>query len=147
MPHASRILDQLEQGANNPDVSEEQRERLTEKLRELSDMHDLTGFQRDLLRGIAALTTENPKPPKGLSILEWLEDKAGYTEVHHGRLYPNLNTLVDMGLVNKSKRDQRTNQYELTTRGRRDIGVHLSDWTDAVAGLDDVNVAATDGGK
>jgi DNA-binding PadR family transcriptional regulator len=37
--------------------------------------------------------------------------------VNHGRLYPNLDDLVEMGLVEKSELDKRTNQYALTDEG------------------------------
>ena len=78
-------------------------------------MHDLTGFQRDLLYTIAGLDK-----PHGLAIKDELE---GYyeKEIHHGRLYPNLDTLVDKGLVEKGDKDRRTNFYTLTRRGRREI--------------------------
>lgn len=78
-------------------------------------MYDLTGFQRDLLYTIAGLDG-----PHGLAIKEAMEE---YYEkdVHHGRLYPNLDTLVDKGLVRKSTKDQRTNEYQLTNRGQREI--------------------------
>ena len=78
-------------------------------------MHDLTGFQRDLLYVVAG-----QEEPHGLAIKEELE--AYYeTEIHHGRLYPNLDTLVEKGLVEKGKRDERTNFYTVTRRGRREI--------------------------
>lgn len=145
MTHASRVLDQLKEGANDPDTPEEQRERLNERIQELTThMYDLTGFQRDALRGIASLTTDE-RGPKGLEVLEWLEDEAGYSEVHHGRLYPNLDTLTDMGLVSKSELDRRTNQYRLTQRGKREIQEHLNEWTAAVDGLE--MPKATDGGR
>jgi DNA-binding PadR family transcriptional regulator len=78
-------------------------------------MYDLTGFQRDLLYVIAGR-----ERPHGLAIKEELE---GYyeKEIHHGRLYPNLDTLVDKGLVEKGDKDRRTNFYTLTRRGRREI--------------------------
>ena len=78
-------------------------------------MYDLTGFQRDLLYVIAGLNE-----PHGLAIKEELEDYYE-KEIHHGRLYPNLDTLVEKGLVEKSQRDRRTNEYETTRRGRREI--------------------------
>ncbi|GGL41974.1 PadR family transcriptional regulator [Halarchaeum grantii] len=78
-------------------------------------MHDLTGFQRDLLYVIAGL--ENPH---GLAIKEELESYYE-TEVHHGRLYPNLDTLVEKGLVEKGQIDERTNSYTLSRRGRREL--------------------------
>jgi len=78
-------------------------------------MHDLTGFQRDLLYMIAGLGK-----PHGLAIKDELEDYYE-KEIHHGRLYPNLDTLVDKGLVEKGDKDRRTNFYTLTRRGRREI--------------------------
>jgi DNA-binding PadR family transcriptional regulator len=78
-------------------------------------MHDLTGFQRDLLYVIAGLDE-----PHSLAIKAELEDYYE-TEIHHGRLYPNLDTLVDKGLVEKGEKDRRTNVYTLTRRGRREI--------------------------
>ncbi|MFB6110440.1 MAG: PadR family transcriptional regulator [Halodesulfurarchaeum sp.] len=76
-------------------------------------MFDLTGFNRDLLTVIAGLDG-----PNGLEIKAELED---YYEgsINHGRLYPNLNSLVDQGYVEKSKRDERTNKYNLTKSGKR----------------------------
>jgi len=78
-------------------------------------MYDLTGFQRDLLYVINGLDE-----PHSLAIKEELEN---YYEkdIHHGRLYPNLDTLVDKGLVEKGQVDRRTNYYTLTRRGQREI--------------------------
>ncbi|MFB6295970.1 MAG: helix-turn-helix transcriptional regulator [Halobacteriales archaeon] len=78
-------------------------------------MHDLTGFQRDLLYVIADL-----EEPKGLAIKDDLEEYYG-TEINHGRLYPNLDSLVEKGLVEKGRIDDRTNSYTLTGRGEREI--------------------------
>jgi DNA-binding PadR family transcriptional regulator len=78
-------------------------------------MYDLTGFQRDLLYVVAGLDE-----PHGLAIKDDLEEYYE-SEVHHGRLYPNLDTLVEKGLVEKGQRDRRTNRYILTRRGRREI--------------------------
>jgi len=78
-------------------------------------MYDLTGFQRDLLYVIAGRDE-----PHGLAIKDELE---GYyeKEIHHGRLYPNLDTLDEKGLVEVGEIDRRTNSYTLTRRGRREI--------------------------
>ncbi|SFT00159.1 helix-turn-helix transcriptional regulator [Halostagnicola kamekurae] len=78
-------------------------------------MYDLTGFQRDLL-----LVIEGLDEPHGLAIKDELEDYYE-KEIHHGRLYPNLDTLVEKGLVEKGELDQRTNFYTTTRRGRREI--------------------------
>ncbi|MFC7115176.1 PadR family transcriptional regulator [Natronoarchaeum sp. GCM10025703] len=78
-------------------------------------MHDLTGFQRDLLYVIAGRDD-----PHGLAIKEELEEYYE-SEIHHGRLYPNLDALVDKGLVEKGELDRRTNYYALTQRGDREL--------------------------
>jgi len=78
-------------------------------------MYDLTGFQRDLLYVIAG-----EDDPHGLAIKEELEDYYE-SEIHHGRLYPNLDTLVEKGIVDKGEVDRRTNYYALTQRGEREI--------------------------
>jgi len=78
-------------------------------------MYDLTAFQRDLLYVIAG-TNE----PHGLAIKDELEEYYE-NEIHHGRLYPNLDTLVEKGLVEKGTKDRRTNSYSVTKRGQREI--------------------------
>lgn len=78
-------------------------------------MHDLTGFQRDLLYVIAG-----KEDPHGLAIKNELENYYE-KEIHHGRLYPNLDTLVEKGLVEKGDIDRRTNYYTVTGRGQREL--------------------------
>jgi DNA-binding PadR family transcriptional regulator len=78
-------------------------------------MHDLTGFQRDLLYVIAGMDE-----PHGLALKDELE-RYYESAIHHGRLYPNLDTLVDKGLVEKGSKDRRTNVYTITKRGHREI--------------------------
>jgi DNA-binding PadR family transcriptional regulator len=81
---------------------------------------DLTAFQQNIL---VILSSE---PMYGLAIKRELEDYYG-TEVNHGRLYPNLDDLVEMDLVNKGELDKRTNEYELTERGR-EVVLDRFDW-------------------
>lgn len=78
-------------------------------------MQDLTGIQRDLLFVIAGLES-----PKGIRIQDELEE---YYEsrIDRGRLYPNLDTLVNEGLVKKDAYDERTNTYQLTQRGEQEL--------------------------
>jgi DNA-binding PadR family transcriptional regulator len=83
-------------------------------------MHDLTGFQRDLLVVIAGLDE-----PHGLAVKEEVEDYYEST-VNHGRLYPNLDELVEKGLVEKGHKDRRTNVYRLTSRGERELSARQS---------------------
>lgn len=78
-------------------------------------MFDLTGFQRDIMYLVAGLDD-----PHGLAIKDELETYYE-SEIHHGRLYPNLDELVKKGLVKKGKKDRRTNVYRLTDRGLREL--------------------------
>jgi DNA-binding PadR family transcriptional regulator len=71
---------------------------------------ELTAFQQNTLTILAE------EPRYGLAIKRELESYYD-SEVNHGRLYPNLDDLVEMGLVEKSELDKRTNQYELTEAG------------------------------
>ncbi|SER35665.1 PadR family transcriptional regulator [Natrinema salaciae] len=86
-------------------------------------MHDLTGFQRDLLYTIAGLDE-----PHGLAIKADLEEYYE-NEIHHGRLYPNLDEIVAKGLVEKGELDQRTNYYTITARGHRELEARR-EWED-----------------
>ena len=85
-----------------------------------SVVRDLTAFQQNILVILAE------EPMYGLAIKRHLEEYYG-TEVNHGRLYPNLDDLVEMGLVEKSELDKRTNQYELTDDGH-DALLDQFDW-------------------
>ena len=76
---------------------------------------DLTAFQRDVLRVL-----DHDDGRKGLSIKAELESYYG-TPVNHGRLYPNLDQLVDRDLVDKGQRDRRTNEYALTETARDEL--------------------------
>ena len=75
-------------------------------------MFELTGFQRDLLYVLAELDQ-----PSGQEVMDRISEERS-EEVNHGRLYPNLDTLVDHGLVEKGQIDRRTNYYALTDEGR-----------------------------
>ena len=92
-------------------------------------MYDLTAFQRDCLYVIAGL-----EEPPGVAIQDELEE---YYEkdVYFGQLYPNLDTLVEKGLVEKGSYDNRTNRYSLTRRGQREIAARF-DWEDQYVQLD-----------
>jgi DNA-binding PadR family transcriptional regulator len=71
---------------------------------------ELTAFQQNILTILAE------EPRYGLAIKRELEQYYD-SDVNHGRLYPNLDDLVEMGLVKKSELDKRTNQYALTEEG------------------------------
>ena len=71
---------------------------------------ELTAFQQNILTILAE------ESRYGLAIKRELETYYD-SDVNHGRLYPNLDDLVEMGLVEKSELDKRTNQYSLTDKG------------------------------
>lgn len=73
-------------------------------------LFDLTSFQRDLLYVISGA-----EKPSGQEIKTELQSSMG--EITHGRLYPNLDTLVERGYIEKGESDRRTNYYELTEKG------------------------------
>ncbi|QFU84790.1 PadR family transcriptional regulator [Natronorubrum aibiense] len=78
-------------------------------------MDDLTGFQRDLLYVIAGADQ-----PSGQDVKDEIEQYYS-SEINHGRLYPNLDTLVNKELVEKGRLDRRTNYYASTDDGEEAI--------------------------
>ncbi|SIS18763.1 PadR family transcriptional regulator [Natronorubrum thiooxidans] len=78
-------------------------------------MDDLTGFQRDLLYVIAGADQ-----PSGQDVKDEVEQYYN-SEINHGRLYPNLDTLVNKALVEKGQLDRRTNYYAISDRGLEQI--------------------------
>lgn len=81
---------------------------------------DLTAFQRNILTVLA------DGDHYGLAIKDELEAYYGH-HINHGRLYPNIDDLANKGLVEKSERDKRTNNYSLTQAGRDALEDDL-DW-------------------
>jgi Predicted transcriptional regulators len=81
---------------------------------------ELTGFQRDLLYVIAG-----SDQPSGQTVRQKLQPHID--NINHGRLYPNLDALVDHGLVEKGSQDQRTNYYKVTPSGKQ-LLVRRREW-------------------
>lgn len=77
-------------------------------------MFELTAFQRDLLYVTAGLDR-----PSGQAIKSELLESID--RITHGRLYPNLDTLVEQGYLDQGQIDRRTNFYELTELGKSAI--------------------------
>lgn len=71
-------------------------------------MDELTGFQRDLL-----FVAVGKDEPKGATIRDELAEmyESGNLE---GRVYQNLDELVDESLLEKGRKDGRTNYYAAT---------------------------------
>lgn len=73
-------------------------------------MFELTAFQRDLLYIAAALDRPSGQEIKA-ELLKSLDS------ITHGRLYPNLDTLVSQGYLVQGDVDRRTNYYEVSDQG------------------------------
>lgn len=86
-------------------------------------MFELTSFQRDLL-----FVAAEKERPSGQEIKDDIE--ATYeTEITHGRLYPNLDTLAEKGYIDKGEIDRRTNYYDVNDQGLGALQ-HRREWQD-----------------
>lgn len=75
-------------------------------------MDNLIGFQRDQLYVIAGFD-----PLSGQDVSKELESYFE-PEITHGRLYSNLDTLVEEGDIEKDEINRRTNSSGITAAGR-----------------------------
>ncbi|MFB6081824.1 MAG: PadR family transcriptional regulator, partial [Halanaeroarchaeum sp.] len=138
----STILDRSLEGTDRDSLDGEDPELLADGGRDV-DPNEFTRFQMDIL----AVLSDGPQ--HGLGIKADLEERYSI-EVNHGRLYPNLDEFVQKGLVAKSERDGRTNEYELTTRGSETIQALTRWYAEQVFGQEATYVAthaAADGGS
>ena len=67
--------------------------------------------------------TNNPKehPEEQVNQIKQADRDAGPfhpSPMNHGRLYPNLETIVEAGLVKKGEQNDRTNLYTITDDGK-----------------------------
>lgn len=94
---------------------------------------DLSTFQKEALFAIARLeASENDS--YGLGIKRQLEERLS-GDVNHGRLYPNLDDLVEQGILQKAQMDKRTNRYTLTDDGKELLRDYRDYVTETVASL------------
>jgi len=98
---------------------------------------DLNSSKRDLLVEIYQMDQ-----PSGQDIRGRIEAEHG-EDVKHGRLYPNLDDLVDVGLIDKGEQNLRTNYYEITNDGR----LLVEDTARYFASIGATNPVAADGGR
>lgn len=85
---------------------------------------ELTAFHFDLLTAVAHGSGSGADLKHRLESWHYGED-----EVNHGRLYPNLDILVECDLIEKGEIDRRTNGYEITEKGLRVLDSR-SEWFD-----------------
>lgn len=84
-------------------------------------VYELTSFQRDLLFVVEGLNAASGKEIK--NELEESQDR----KLLAGRVYTNLDTLVDKGLIEKGEIDGRTNRYVISETGT-DAIERLYEW-------------------
>ena len=95
-----------------------------------SNWTELNAFQRDCLQAVLRLANRDGAGVSGQDIRRELE--SDYERVSHGRLYPNLDDLVDAGLLDKGTLDRRTNDYRPTTAAEELVRRELQSWMAAV---------------
>lgn len=78
-------------------------------------MYDLNAFQRDCLYMISGMDS-----PSGIEVRQKINEYYN-KDVATSSVYPVLDDLNTMGLIKKSRKTQRTNQYTITARGEREI--------------------------
>jgi DNA-binding PadR family transcriptional regulator len=93
---------------------------------------DLPGYRRDILLALA-----HSGPANGHRIMDVLSALRG-EEITDGGFYPNLNALVDEGLIEKheQKHNKRSNEYALSERGRETIREHAQRIAGALEAID-----------
>ena len=94
---------------------------------------------------ILALLASHDDDPKGVTLKRELRSYYG-KDINHGQLYPNLNGLVEDGLVAKGSKDKRTNAYSLTPEGRAVLSEEISWLTSHVDGVGSGWETPNDGG-
>jgi DNA-binding PadR family transcriptional regulator len=93
---------------------------------------ELSGFRRDIL-----LILARSEPTNGRGLLDDLSTLRD-EEIGDARLYPNLNALVDAGLVEKRENyhDDRSHEFRLAHAGRYALRDHAQRLAGAVDALD-----------
>jgi len=95
-----------------------------------SDFHQLTGFQRDLLVVILELDQSDTEQ-YGLEIKRRVQERREDTSTP-GRIYPNLDKLVEMGYIERGQLDRRTNKYTPTDAAIEIIRERTEELVDAI---------------
>jgi DNA-binding PadR family transcriptional regulator len=92
---------------------------------------NLSAFQRDILLVLKRLENSDDDS-YGLAIKRHLENRYD-SEVNHGRLYPNLDELIEQDLIERGQIAKRTNRYTLTEAGKELLLAHSQEIEDAFA--------------
>lgn len=85
-------------------------------------LSDLTAIRRDILAIVSKHTGA-----AGVEIKTSLEEAYDRDEISVAKIYPALDALVDLGFVEKTDSDGRTNSYSITKSGALALRAH-ADW-------------------
>src|ERR1041384_7921480 len=93
-------------------------------------MGDAVGLEDDLLQGtldLLVLKTLSWGPAHGYDVARWIQDVTGdVLRVEEGSLYPALHRLEKRKLLRSawglSRNNRRAKYYEITAKGRQEIG-------------------------
>ncbi|EMA25646.1 helix-turn-helix transcriptional regulator [Haloarcula argentinensis] len=96
-------------------------------------MNDLNNTERDMLTVIAGLDA-----PMGTEITAELEEYYD-TEVTAGRIYPQLDAMIEKGLIRKEDKNGLANEYYLTKRRVRDLQAHREWENQYLAPIDELS--------
>ncbi|GAA5434892.1 hypothetical protein Hjap01_04384 [Haloarcula japonica] len=96
-------------------------------------MYDVNSFKRDMLVVIAGMDN-----PKGTELTAELQEHYP-EEITAGRVYPQLDDLVEKGLIKKMDKNGRGNEYRLTRRGVRDLQGHREWENQYLAPIDELS--------
>ena len=88
-------------------------------------MAPTTAFRYEILAALNSLHDQ----PSGQEVRRHIErhnSPESTDDVNRSRLYPNLDKLVDDGLLKKGEQDRRTNYYVLTDAGRDQLAARAA---------------------
>src|SRR5215470_15072114 len=81
-------------------------------------------------------------PMHGFGIAEYLHGVSDAFHVEEGSLYPALHRLESQGLIESawgvSENNRKARFYKLTSRGRRQVTIKVSDWRRMVEAINQV---------
>ncbi|RDZ39396.1 DNA-binding protein [Haloferax sp. Atlit-10N] len=105
---------------------------------------DLTGFQQQLVKAVIEFENQEGESPYGVQVKRSLSEWYGH-EVSNAQIYPNIDDLVDMGVLDREPLDKRTKAVQSTPLARQMLAGEAEHMAH-VAGLE-LAEAVADGGE
>ncbi|RDZ65987.1 DNA-binding protein [Haloferax sp. Atlit-12N] len=105
---------------------------------------DLSEVEQQIVKAVIEIENEVGDDPYGVAIKHILEERYG-REISNATVYPNLDDLVEMGVIEKGEIDRRTNAYHSTPLARSMVAGEAEHMA-SLAGLE-LAEAVADGGE